>query len=41
MGDRAAGSSCPSNVKIGAAGTMIDVPLGHKDEAWSFDHSTR
>jgi hypothetical protein len=28
----------PSNVKIGAAGAAIDVPLGHKDEAWSFDH---
>lgn len=28
----------PSNVKLGGAGTAIDVPLGHKDEAWSFDH---
>ena len=28
----------PSNAKVGAAGTMIDIPLGHKDEAWSFDH---
>ena len=28
----------PSNVKIGAPGTPIDVPLGHKDEPWSFDH---
>lgn len=27
----------PSNVKIAAAGTSIDVPLGHKDDAWSFD----
>ena len=27
----------PSNVKIGAAGAGIDVPLGHKDDAWSFD----
>ncbi len=27
----------PSNVKIGAAGAGIDVPLGHKDNAWSFD----
>lgn len=27
----------PSNVKIGAAGASIDVPLGHKDDAWSFD----
>ena len=28
----------PSNVKVAAAGTSIDVPLGHKDHAWSFDH---
>ena len=28
----------PSNVKIGAVGSRIDVPLGHKDEAWSFAH---
>jgi hypothetical protein len=28
----------PSNVKVAAAGTPIDVPLGHKDEPWSFDH---
>ena len=28
----------PSNVKVGPAGTAIDVPLGHKDEPWSFDH---
>ena len=28
----------PSNVKIGAPGTMIDIPLGHKDNPWSFDH---
>ena len=28
----------PSNVKVAAAGTAIDLPLGHKDEAWSFDH---
>ena len=27
-----------SNVKVAAAGTPIDVPLGHKDNAWSFDH---
>lgn len=27
----------PSNVKIGAAGDTIDVPLGHKDNPWSFD----
>lgn len=28
----------PSNAKIGAPGTSIDLPLGHKDNAWSFDH---
>ena len=28
----------PSNVKVAAAGASIDVPLGHKDNAWSFDH---
>jgi hypothetical protein len=28
----------PSNVKVAAPGTVIDLPLGHKDEAWSFDH---
>jgi hypothetical protein len=27
----------PSNVKVAAAGTSIDVPLGHKDDVWSFD----
>jgi amino acid synthesis protein len=27
----------PSNVKVAAAGTAIDVPLGHKDDVWSFD----
>jgi len=27
----------PSNVKIGAAGASIDIPLGHKDDAWSFN----
>jgi hypothetical protein len=27
----------PSNVKLGAAGASIDVPLGHKDDPWSFD----
>lgn len=31
-------SLIPSNAKVAAAGTPIDVPLGHKDEAWSFDH---
>ncbi|MGM0585736.1 MAG: amino acid synthesis family protein [Pseudomonadota bacterium] len=28
----------PSNCKAGPAGTAIDVPLGHKDDAWSFAH---
>ena len=28
----------PSNAKVAAVGTAIDLPLGHKDEAWSFDH---
>jgi hypothetical protein len=28
----------PSNAKITAPGASIDIPLGHKDEAWSFDH---
>lgn len=28
----------PSNHKVGALGGSIDLPLGHKDEAWSFDH---
>jgi hypothetical protein len=27
----------PSNVKIGAAGASIDIPLGHKDDVWSFN----
>jgi hypothetical protein len=28
----------PSNVKVGVAGVALDVPLGHKDDVWSFDH---
>ena len=28
----------PANVKVAALGVPIDLPLGHKDEAWSFDH---
>lgn len=28
----------PSNHKVCAMGSGIDMPLGHKDEAWSFDH---
>ena len=31
-------SLIPSNAKVAAAGAPIDIPLGHKDEAWSFDH---
>jgi hypothetical protein len=31
-------SLMPSNVKVGVTGTIIDLPLGHKDEPWSFDH---
>lgn len=27
----------PSNVKVAALGASIDVPLGHKDNVWSFD----
>jgi hypothetical protein len=27
-----------SNAKVAAAGAAIDLPLGHKDDAWSFDH---
>ena len=27
-----------SNVKVAAAGTPLDVPLGHKDDSWSFPH---
>ena len=28
----------PSAAKVGAVGTAIDIPLGNKDNAWSFDH---
>lgn len=31
-------SVIPSNAKIAPAGTAIDIPLGHKDDPWSFDH---
>ena len=27
-----------SNVKVASPGTAIDVPLGHKDDSWSFPH---
>ena len=28
----------PSNVKIGGPWTTLDLPLGPKDNPWSFDH---
>ncbi len=28
----------PSNVKLAAVGGVLDLPLGHKDNSWSFDH---
>ncbi|MCI0755483.1 amino acid synthesis family protein [Teichococcus vastitatis] len=28
----------PSNVKVAAAGATLDLPLGHKDDPWSFAH---
>ncbi|MEQ9490350.1 MAG: amino acid synthesis family protein [Alphaproteobacteria bacterium] len=31
-------SLIPSNVKVASLGSAIDLPFGHKDEAWSFDH---
>jgi Amino acid synthesis len=31
-------SVIPSNVKVAACGASLDVPLGHKDDVWSFDH---
>jgi hypothetical protein len=39
MRDTIAGGQAiiPSNVKVAAAGASIDVPLGHKDDVWSFD----
>src|SRR5271169_2309469 len=27
-----------SDVKVAAAGASLDVPLGHKDDSWSFLH---
>jgi hypothetical protein len=27
-----------SNVKVAVVGTSLDVPLGHKDDSWSFEH---
>lgn len=31
-------SLMPSNHKVGALSACIDMPLGHKDEPWSFNH---
>jgi hypothetical protein len=28
----------PSNVKLAPVGGALDLPLGHKDNSWSFDH---
>jgi hypothetical protein len=28
----------PSTQKVAAAGATIDLPFGHKDNVWSFDH---
>lgn len=28
----------PSAAKVAAAGASLDIPLGHKDDLWSFDH---
>lgn len=28
----------PSAAKVAAAGSTLDIPLGHKDDLWSFDH---
>ncbi len=27
-----------SNVKVAATGAVLDVPLGHKHDSWSFPH---
>jgi hypothetical protein len=27
-----------SNVKVATAGASLDVPVGHKDDSWSFPH---
>lgn len=31
-------SLMPSNHKVGPLGGCIDLPLGHKDDPWSFNH---
>lgn len=28
----------PATVVVGGPGTSLDMPLGHKDNVWSFDH---
>lgn len=28
----------PATVKLSSAGASLEVPLGHKDDLWSFDH---
>ncbi len=28
----------PSAAKVAGAGATLDIPLGHKDDLWSFDH---
>jgi len=28
----------PSSAKLGVPGCSLDIPLGHKDNAWSFNH---
>lgn len=28
----------PSAAKVASAGASVDIPLGHKDDLWSFDH---
>jgi hypothetical protein len=28
----------PSSVKVAATGAVIDIPMSHKDNPWSFDH---
>src|SRR3954452_22270612 len=27
-----------SNTKVASPGTPLDIPLGHKDDSWSFEH---
>ncbi len=31
------GALIPSNVKVAPAGVGLDLPIGHKDDPWSFD----